>query len=226
MPDHRPDGDADRPVRVVVAAHGSRRRARLAAAVRGARDLAVVASASDVRGAAAAARAEEADVVLLPVRLPGGPGITGVSAVTAARSIARVLVLGRADDKDVADALRGGAAGFLAPSAPAYRLVAAIRAVHHGDPLVSPAATVRLLATHGAGPPRPGVEPLAGLTERERAVLGELGRGGSDAEIARLLGTDHATAGREVTRLLARLALRGRAQAVVLAHECGLGGTG
>ncbi|WP_457075295.1 response regulator [Modestobacter sp. SYSU DS0290] len=197
-------------------------------------DVEVVGTAGD--GAAALrlhaelARAGRApDVVLMDVRMPVMDGLTATRSLLGARAgdgpVPRVLVLTTFDlDDHVYDALRAGASGFLLKHAPAADLLHAVRVVAAGDALLAPAVTRRLIAdfvaARPAAPPQP--ERLAVLTERETEVLGLVARGMSNSEIADHLVLAEQTVKTHVSRVLTKLGLRDRAQAVVLAYETGL----
>jgi DNA-binding NarL/FixJ family response regulator len=216
-------------VRVVVADDQDLIRAGLAAIIDAQPDLTVVGEAGDGAAAATVARTESADIVLMDVQMPGSDGIEGVTAVTAARPQAKVVMLTMFDlDEYVFGALRAGASGFLLKTTPPDELCAAIRAVHGGDLLFAPAITRRLVESYVSKPPTsPGVPGvLAQLTERELDVFKAMARGLSNAEIGRALYLGEATVKTHVTRILAKLGLRDRVQAVVLAYECGIAGRG
>jgi DNA-binding NarL/FixJ family response regulator len=188
-------------------------------------DIEVVGEASDGAGAVRLAEARLADVVLMDMQMPGVDGIEGTRRVIAARPETRVLVLTMFDlDEYVFAALRAGASGFLLKTTPPAELASAIRACHTGEMLFAPAVTRRLVETYVQHPPRrEGVpERLAELTAREVDVLRAVARGLSNSEIAAELFLGEATVKTHVTRILAKLGLRDRVQAVVLSYECGL----
>lgn len=212
-------------IRVVIADDQDLIRAGLRAILRTEADLDVVGEASDGRRAARVARETGADVVLMDVQMPGVDGIEALALVAAARPEARVLVLTMFDlDEYVYGALKAGASGFLLKTTPPAHLVAAIRAAHSGDLLFAPTVTRRLVESFvrrppaGSGPP----EAVAGLTDRELDVLRAMARGRSNAEIGAELFLGEATVKTHVTRVLAKLGVRDRVQAVVTAYECGL----
>jgi DNA-binding NarL/FixJ family response regulator len=212
-------------VRVVVADDQDLIRGGLRAILDAAADIEVVAEASSGRAAATAAAQHQADVVLMDVQMPGSDGIDGTRLVLQARPQCRVLVLTMFDlDEYVFAALRAGASGFLLKTTPPGELAAAIRACHSGELLFAPTVTRRLVETYVRRPPATGALPaqLTALTEREVDVLRELARGLSNAEIARSLYLGETTVKTHVTRILAKLGLRDRVQAVVLAYESGL----
>ncbi|HET9420190.1 MAG TPA: response regulator transcription factor [Nocardioides sp.] len=185
-------------------------------------DIEVVAEAAD--GAEAIARCAELqpDVVLMDVRMPGTDGIEATRSVTAIEDPPRVLVLTTFDlDEVVYDALRAGASGFLLKDAPEDRLVAAIRVMADGGSLFAPSVTRRLIeefSNRGVPP----VVDLHGLTDREHEVLRLVARGLSNAEIGAELYVTENTVKTHVARLLMKLGVRDRVQAVVLAYESGL----
>jgi DNA-binding NarL/FixJ family response regulator len=167
-------------------------------------------------------------VVLMDVRMPVMDGIEATRRISADPATAgvRVVVLTTFDtDEYVYGALRAGASGFLLKDAPPEQVFAAVRVAAAGDALIDPAVTRRLIAEFARRPPpdRPRPAPaLAPLTERERQVLTLVGRGLSNAEVAARLVISHATAKTHVTRILAKLQARDRAQLVVVAYESGL----
>lgn len=168
------------------------------------------------------------DVVLMDIRMPDVDGIEATARITADRRLVdtRVLMLTTFDlDQYVYDALRAGASGFLLKDTPPQQLVDAIRIVADGDALIAPAITRRLIAEFAARPdPEADANQraLASLTDRERDVLAEVGRGLTNAEIAERLHISPLTAKTHVSRVLAKLAARDRAQLVVIAYETGL----
>jgi DNA-binding NarL/FixJ family response regulator len=212
-------------IRVVLADDQDLIRAGLRAILDAEDDIQVVAEAADGAAAAAAVAAEGADVVLMDIEMPRVDGIVGTRAVIRGRPQCRVLVLTTFDlDEYVYGALRAGASGFLLKTAPPGELAAAIRACHAGELLFAPTVTRRLVETFVRRPPPvDGIPPeLGGLTPRELDVLRAIARGLSNAEIAADLYLGESTVKTHVTRILAKLGLRDRVQAVVLAHEKGL----
>ncbi len=195
-------------------------------------DLRVVAEAGDGREAVRVLARTEADVVLMDVRMPHTDGITATAQILgqAARlhpqRPVRVIVLTTFDlDEYALQAIKAGASGFLLKDAPPEDMLDAVRTVHHGDAVIAPSTTRRLLE-HFAPllPAQPAAEPevLATLTEREREVLVAMARGRSNSEIAADLVVSEATVKTHVGRVLAKLGVRDRVQAVVLAYETGL----
>jgi len=186
----------------------------------------IVGEAADGDEAVRLAAELRPDVVLMDVRMPRRDGIQATAAVLGgpAGDVARVLVLTTFDhDEYVYEALRAGASGFLLKDAPPEALVAAVRGVAAGDALLAPAITRRLVEafTHRRPPaaPPPG---LAELTDREREVFGLVARGLSNTEIAGVLHVGESTVKTHVGRMLSKLELRDRVQAVVLAYESGI----
>ncbi len=186
-------------------------------------DLEVVGEAGDGDAALEAALTLAPDVVLMDVQMPGTDGITATRAVLAATA-AKVVVLTTFDRDDyLFAALEAGASGFLLKNAEPEELVAAVRVVAGGQALLAPAVTARVIASFAARPARAARADLHdALTEREREVLVRLAHGESNAEIARHLVLGEATVKTHVSRVLAKLGLRDRVQAVVHAYQSGL----
>jgi DNA-binding NarL/FixJ family response regulator len=194
-------------------------------------DITVVGEASDGSEAVRAARELEPDVILMDIRMPGVDGVeaTGRIVKAAGETGPRVIILTTFDLDDYAFAgLRAGASGFLLKDVPPEELTAAIRAVASGDAVVSPRITRKLLDRYADQLPdprddaAPSPSDLARLTEREREVLLQVAAGRSNAEIAAELVLSEATVKTHVTRILAKLGLRDRVQAVVYAYQTGL----
>jgi DNA-binding NarL/FixJ family response regulator len=188
-------------------------------------DIEVVGEA--VNGQEAITRAAELgpDVILMDVRMPVMDGLQATRQIAAAGDGPKVLVLTTFDlDDYVYEALRAGASGFLLKDASAGELAAAVRVVAAGDALLAPGVTRRLIAEFARlGAPRAASRKnLEGLTERETEVLGLVARGLSNAEVAAHLVVAEQTVKTHVSRVLMKLALRDRAQAVVFAYESGL----
>lgn len=179
-------------------------------------------------GAEAYERAVEVrpDVILMDVRMPTLDGIAATARITAddRLSATRILMLTTFDvDQYVYAALRAGASGFLLKDTRPKDLIDAVRTVAEGSALIAPTITQRLIAEFAARPdPERGDEALAELTDRERQVLVEVGRGFNNGEVAERLFISPLTAKTHVSRILTKLGLRDRAQLVVLAYETGL----
>ncbi|UOY03665.1 response regulator [Blastococcus sp. PRF04-17] len=187
-------------------------------------DLEVVGEAGDGREAVAQARRLQPDVVLMDIRMPVLDGLGATRAMTQAGLGSRVLILTTYDaDEYLYDAMQAGAVGFLLKDVRREQLAGAVRTVAAGDALLHPALTRRLVERFVQGPP-PGARPpaLAQLTERETEVLTLVGRGLSNAEIAAELFLGEATVKTHLGRVLTKLGLRDRVQAVVTAYESGL----
>ena len=208
-------------VRVVVADDQAAVRTGLAMILGSVPDIEVVGEAGDGLTAVNLARRLRPDLVLMDVRMPGIDGIEATRRLVA-DGTCDVLVLTTFDLDDHVDAaLAAGAAGFLLKSVDAPHLLDAVRAVARGDGALAPEVTRRLLAR--VATPRPAPPPgLDTLTPRERDVLRCLGRGLSNAEIAAELVITEATAKTHVSRVLAKLGLRSRAQAAVAAQDAGV----
>ena len=210
-------------IRVVVADDQALVRAGLCAILATQHDITVVGQAGDGDEAVCVVERTRPDVVLMDVRMPTTDGIQ------AARQLAdlpsRILMLTTFDiDEYVYAAMKAGASGFLLKDTPPESLVEAIRAAARGDALLAPAITRRLVEEF-VRRPAPGTatpDALTALTPRERDVLAEMARGHSNSEIATHMFLSEATVKTHVTRILTKLHLRDRAQAVVLAYECGL----
>jgi DNA-binding NarL/FixJ family response regulator len=192
-------------------------------------DLRIVGEASDGDEAVAAALRLDPDVVVMDVRMPGTDGIEATRMLVERCPRSRVLILTTFDlDEYAFSGLRFGASGFLVKDAPPTELVRAIRAIASGDAVVAPRVTRRLLDVYAHRLPdlRNGSEPddptMAALTRREREILVEVARGLSNAEIAASLFVAEATVKSHLGRVLMKLGLRDRVQAVVYAYQVGL----
>ena len=197
-------------------------------------DITVIGEAGDGAEAVRAARDLRPDVILMDVRMPGLDGVEATRQIVEAAGNSdnvgmRVIILTTFDLDDYAFAgLRAGASGFLLKDVPPEELTAAIRAVASGDAVVSPRITRKLLDRYADRLPDPrddaAPQPadLARLTEREHEVLLQVAAGLSNAEIAAELVLSEATVKTHVTRILAKLGLRDRVQAVVYAYQTGL----
>jgi DNA-binding NarL/FixJ family response regulator len=190
-----------------------------------ARGVDVVGEAEHGRAAVLATRSYRPDVLVMDIRMPVMDGIAATREVIATNLPTRVLILTTYDlDEYVYQALRAGASGFMLKASPPDRLVDAIDVVASGEALLAPSLTQRLIAEHVRRPP-PGTgipNQLLQLTERERDVLVLIARGLSNQEIAATLIVGISTVKTHVNRILAKLGLRSRAQAVVTAYETGL----
>ncbi|HEY6960293.1 MAG TPA: response regulator transcription factor [Gaiellaceae bacterium] len=183
----------------------------------------VVGEAADGKEAVRLAKERQPDVILMDVRMPELDGIEATRRVRQAGLDARVLVLTTFDlDEYVYAAMRAGASGFLLKDAPREQLVAAVRTVARGEALLAPAITQRLIERFVARPPLDEAPGLAELSPREREVLRLVAKGLSNAEIAAELVLGEATVKTHVARILRKLDVRDRVQAVVLAYETGL----
>ncbi|WP_328304288.1 response regulator transcription factor [Streptomyces sp. NBC_00435] len=186
----------------------------------------VVGEAEDGEAAVRLAAATRPDVILMDIRMPGIDGISATERILAAAgpgSRPKVLMLTTFDsDEYVFRALRVGAGGFLFKDTPPDRLLAAIATVHAGEMLFSPGALRGLVATYAAPAARTPHPGLDTLTAREREILGLVGAGLSNADIAGRLVLSAATVKTHVHRCMSKLKLSSRAQAVVVAHEYGL----
>jgi DNA-binding NarL/FixJ family response regulator len=190
-------------------------------------DLTVVGEAGDGEAAVRVVARERPDVVVMDIRMPGLDGIEATRRMAGpdVEEPARVLVVTTFNlDQYVYDAIRAGASGFLLKDAPPAELIAGVRTVAAGDSLLAPAVTRQLIGRYGARVRPAAVDgnPLAVLTAREREVLRLIADGMSNAEIAAALVISHETVKTYVSRILTKLDLRDRVQAVVLAHRIGL----
>ncbi len=183
-------------------------------------DLDVVAEAADGEQALALAERHQPDVVMLDIRMPGLDGIEVARRLAASGSPARVVVLTTFDNDDyVYGALRAGASGFLLKDAPATQLVAAIRAAAAGDAVLAPSVTRRVVDELGRRQAPVAIQRLDVLTGRERDVLTLMAEGCSNAEIGDRLFITEGTVKTHVARILVKLGVRDRLQAVVLAYR-------
>ena len=214
-------------VRVVLVDDQALIRAGFKAIIDSAPDLEVVGEADDGSTALAVIRAERADVVLMDIRMPGQDGIATTKSITEDDDLAgvRVIVLTTFElDDYVVAAMGAGASGFLDKGVDPDVLLDAIRVVAEGEALLTPKATRALLASLGDGPGALPVdeEALTHLTAREREVVGLVGQGLSNDEIAETLFLSPLTAKTHVSRAMTKLHARDRAQLVAMAFKTGL----
>jgi DNA-binding NarL/FixJ family response regulator len=184
----------------------------------------VVGEAADGAEAVVLAERLRPDVALMDIRMPRTDGIAATRSIVEAGLETRVLILTTFDlDEHVFAALQAGASGFLLKDVGRQQLVEAVQVVAGGDALYAPTVLRRLVTHYVSRPPvRPATPALADLTPREREILHLIGRGLSNTDIAAELVISMATVKTHVRHLLQKLALRDRAQAVVLAYETGL----
>jgi DNA-binding NarL/FixJ family response regulator len=212
-------------IRVVIAEDQDLVREGLRMMLEAESDIEVVSEANTGIGALDAARLHDPDVVLMDVRMPQLDGIEATARLVRATARTRVLVLTTFDlDEYVYRAMKAGASGFLLKDASREQLAAAVRTVAAGEALLAPSITRRLLEDFCRRPPPSAALPPAaqGLSPRELEVLTLLAEGLSNAEIAARLFLSDATVKSHVARLLSKLNLRDRVQAVVFAYESGL----
>jgi DNA-binding NarL/FixJ family response regulator len=208
---------------VVVADDQSLARAGLRMILEGQPDLRIVGEGADGAEAVALVRRLRPTVAILDVRMPRMDGLAATRRILAEVPETRILILTTFDlDEYAFEALRAGASGFLLKDAPAEDIVHAVRTVARGDATLDPALTRRLVE-HFAARPRPEAFPaLTTLTARELEVLRLLAAGGSNADIGDGLGLSEATVKTHVGRILDKLDVRDRVQAVIYAYESGL----
>ncbi|AUN41353.1 response regulator transcription factor [Tsukamurella tyrosinosolvens] len=188
-------------------------------------DISVIGDAPDGKAAVAEVARLQPDVVLMDVRMPEMNGLQAAAEILRRHDGVRVLMLTTFDIDDyVYEALRVGASGFMLKDAPAEELVRAVRVVHEGQSLLAPSVTRRMIAevTAARAHRRTAPPELATLTPREREVLEAVAAGRSNAEIAASLFVSDQTVKTHVSKVLQKLGLRDRAQAVVYAYETGV----
>jgi DNA-binding NarL/FixJ family response regulator len=216
-------------IRVLLADDQGLIRAGFRVLLEAADDIEVVGEAVNGDQAIELARSGRPDVILMDIRMPGTDGLAATHVITADATLngTKIVMLTTFEtDEYVYQALRAGASGFLVKDAEPEELIRAVRVVHRGEALLSPSVTRRLIASLSRAPagqaavrPSPG---LARLTEREREVLGLVARGLSNDEIAGRLFQSPLTTKTHVSRIITKLAVRDRAQLVVIAYESGL----
>lgn len=205
-------------------------RAGLAMVIDSQADMVVAWQAGDGHEAIRLARTPT-DIILMDVRMPGIDGIETTARVLERCDAPKVIMLTTYDvDEYLLSAIRAGASGFLLKNAPPADLLAAVRTVHSGDAVIAPSSTKRLLehVATGVTPLNAGTpdERLTGLTDREREILQLIARGLSNAELSTELYLSETTVKTHVRHILAKLGVRDRVQAVVVAYETGLAQAG
>jgi DNA-binding NarL/FixJ family response regulator len=213
------------PIRVLVVDDQELVRSGFCVILDTAEGITVVGEAANGEAALAAVAAHHPDVVLMDIRMPVMDGLEATRLLTRGPAAPKVVMLTTFDlDEYVYEALRAGASGFLLKDSPRADLVSAVRAAAAGNALLAPSVTRRLIEAFARRPPATAPSPtrLASLTAREREVLVLLARGGSNTEIAAALFVSEATVKTHVGNLLAKLGLRDRVQAVILAYETGI----
>ena len=211
-------------MRVLVVDDNELLRAGLVTVLRSDPEIEVVAEAGSGPAAVRLATDLTPEVVLMDVEMPAGDGITATAAIAAQVPGSRVLILTMFDlDEYVVEGLRAGASGFLLKTTPPRTLVEAVKACAAGETTLGPTVLRRLVESYVARP-APGAHPgISELTDRERDVLRVMSKGLSNAEIGAELYLAETTVKTHVARILAKLGVRDRVQAVVVAHRSGLG---
>ena len=216
----------DRPIRVLLVDDQELVRAGFTMVIDAQPDIDVVGEAGDGAAALEKLRTTEADVVLMDVRMPRMDGVEATRRIRERPDAPRVLILTTFDlDEHAYAGLKAGASGFFLKDSPPADLLSAIRAVHSGEAVVAPSTTRRLLDRFVSSLPdeeTASPDALDLLTEREREVLVKIAGGLSNTEIGTELFVSEATVKTHVGRILTKLGLRDRVQAVVLAYETGL----
>ncbi len=184
-------------------------------------DIEIVGEAADGGAAVEVVRRTRPDVVLMDVRMPGRDGIDATAELRRTDPDIPVLILTTFDDDDgLYGALSAGARGFLLKNTDVDQLVAGVHRVAAGESVLDPAVTARVIARVGTPSPTASAR-VDGLTEREKDVLALLSEGLSNAEIAQRIGSEASTVKTHVSRVLAKLGVRDRVQAVIWAYESG-----
>lgn len=213
-------------IRVVVADDQALIRGGFRALLDAESDIEVVGEAAGGEDALAVVRRERPDVVLMDIRMPDGDGLAATEAIVADPALVttRIIVVTTFElDEYVAQAVRAGASGFLVKDTEPAELIRAVRVVASGDALLSPGVTRRLLTQVAGAIAAPLSDAaITGLTERERDVLGLVGRGLTNEEIGAALFLSPLTAKTHVSRIMSKLAARDRVRLVVIAYETGL----
>ncbi|MGA5470910.1 response regulator [Streptomyces arboris] len=213
-------------IRVVLADDQTLVRAGFRSILSGEDDIEVVGEAADGEQAVALAHEQLPDVVLMDIRMPGTDGLEATRRITTDPRLAavRVVILTTFDmDDHVYGALRAGASGFLVKDTEPMELLHGVRVVARGDALIAPAVTRRLISEFANRRKQPAPSPrLNALTDREREVMGLVGAGLSNDEIAAQLVLSPATSKTHVSRIMTKLGVRDRAQLVILAYESGM----
>jgi len=210
-------------IRVVVADDQQLIRAGFRALLDAEDGISVIGEAASGREAVQLVRRERPDVVLMDIRMPDGDGLWATESILADERCAgvRIVIVTTFElDEYVTRALRAGASGFLVKDAEPAELVRAVRVVHDGDALLSPSIARRVLRDFDRAPHRP--ELVDGLTEREKEILAEVGRGRTNAEIGAELFLSPLTVKTHVSRIMAKLHARDRVRLVIIAYAAGL----
>jgi DNA-binding NarL/FixJ family response regulator len=217
------DGTSRRPITVLIADDQQMVRRGFRVILEAEQGISVVAEAGDGREAVELVRRHAPVVALLDIRMPVMDGLHAARQILALTSRTRVLILTTFDANEyVYEALRAGASGFLLKDAPADQLVTAVRSLAAGDALIDPVITRRLISRFALAARPAGVpDELSQLTPRELEVLRLVARGLANIEIAQELVVEENTVKTHVSRILTKLGLRDRVQAVVLAYELG-----
>lgn len=212
-------------IRVLVADDQTMLRESFAVLLNAQTDIEVVGEAADGEQAIAMVAKVEPDVVLMDIRMPRLDGLAATRRIVAGGDTKIIVLTTFDEDEYVYAALRAGASGFLLKTSSAAQLAYAVRTVAEGGALLEPTATKRMLATFSRmdhRPPRPNPDGITGLTAREVDVLRWIAKGLSNAEVAAELVIAEQTVKTHVGRILGKLGLRDRTQAVVYAYEVGL----
>jgi DNA-binding NarL/FixJ family response regulator len=219
--------ESDAPIRILVADDHPVVRGGLVALLRTIDGIDVVGEAADGAAAVREAQLSRPDVVLMDVRMPDLDGVEATRRIRAAVPSTRVLMLTMYDDDaTVFTAMQAGAQGYLLKEAEQEEIVRAVRAVVAGDAIFGPGVAERVLGFFSGPPPAAAPDyPFPELTERERVVLELLARGRGTTEIAGELFLSPKTVANNMTSIFAKLQVASRAEAIVRAHEGGLGGS-